>query len=384
MPVEARSPDVFTRDFLLLGFSKIEFRPRVAGVLGGVVDLGILSAQEMAKEVNLLTLPDGSAGTVSVAREALSSLEPSFNLASFNFSPDVAKFIFGAPSTTDVSAEAAAAATDEVIVIPTGSDAARSFVPLANGDVDDTDANLTLACQAITEVIAGDGTGDTDGDYTLSFKPLVLADVNNGTTLEFTQNTSLTGALVRTYTVQVGEPAGATEAQLAVGTGATSGQLDLFQTVPVGDELRITYTPSHNLVEDFDAADPDMLLDPLLGRIRFPNLDSFASPDATSALRQGQTVLLAYLWNRKAHVTMKPFTQGGGVFEGTATIKHLPDIGINFIWTIPNASIRIDDNALTFGSDDFAVGSIVLNILDAGGTDRYGTIQLSSEVESAA
>ena len=379
MPVEARSPDVFTRDHLLLGFSKIEFRPRVAGVLGDVVDLGILSAQEMAKEVNLLTLPDGSAGTVSVAREALSSLEPSFNLASFNFSPDVAKFIFGAPSTTDVSAEAAAAATDEVIVIPTGSDAARSFVPLVNGDVDDTDANLTLTAQEVTEVIAGDGTGDSSGDYQLAYKPFVFGDVTAAT-----QTNTSTGALVRTFSIVDTTSAGATELGVDDGVVATSGDLDMFQTMPVGDQLNVTYTPSHNLVEDFDAADPDMLLDPLLGRIRFPNLDTFASPDATSAIRQGQTVLLDYLWNRKAHVTMKPFTQGGGVFEGTATIKHLPDIGINFIWTIPNASIRIDDNALTFGSDDFAVGSIVLNILDAGGTDRYGTIQLSSEVESAA
>ena len=379
MPLEQRSPDTFTRDWLLLGFSKIEFTPRVAGILGTPVDLGILSSQELAKEVNLLTLPDGSAGTVSVNRELLSSLEPSFNLSTFNFRKDVAQYIFGAPSLTDVTADAAASVTAEQITIPVGTDAARTFVPLVNGDVSDVDANLTLTSQEITEVIAGDGTGDSSGDYKLAYKPFVFGDVTAAT-----QTTTATGALVRTFSIVDTTSAGATELGVDDGVVATSGDLDMFQTMPVGDQLNVTYTPSHAFVEDFDAADPDMLLDPLLGRIRFPNLDTFATPDGTSALRAGQPVSLAYLYNRRAHTTMKPFTQGGGVFEGMATIKHLTDVGINIIWTVPAASIRIDDNALTFGSDDFAVGTIVLNILDAGGTDRYGTIQLASETESNA
>ena len=384
MPLETRAPDAFTRDWLLLGFSQIEFRPLVNGVLGAPVAMGIISSQELAKEVSVLELPDGSSGTITVAREVLNSLKPSFNISTFNFRADLAMYVFGAPDLTPVSADAAQAVVDEPITIPLGTGAADLFTPIQNGSVDDTDANLTLTCAEVTEVIQGDGTGTTDGDYTLAYKPLVLADIDNGTTLEFTENVSATGALVRTFTAQAGEPAGATEAQVTVGTGATSGQIDLFQVVPAANELRITYTPSHDLVEDYDAADPDMLLDPLLGRIRFPNLDTFASPDATSALRQGQAVLLDYLYDRKAHNSMKPFTQGGGTYSGACTIKHLPDVGINFIWDIPSCSIRIDDNSLVFGADDFGVGTLVLNVNDAGGTDRFGTMQLASEIESAA
>jgi hypothetical protein len=379
MPLEARAPDTFSKNNLLLGFSQVEFTPIVAGVPGTPVPLGILSGEELQKEINVLELTDGSAGTVTVAREVLSSLKPSFQLETFNFRSDIAQYIFGAAQVTAQIADAAAAITNELLTVPIGANGHRTFISLINGDVDDTTANLTLESQEITEVIQGDGTGDTPGDYKLAYKPLVFGDVTAAT-----ETVTATGALVRTFTMVDTTSGGATELGVQDGVISTSGELDMTQNMPAANQLNVTYKPTHNLEEDFDAADPDMLLDPLLGRIRFPNIDSFATPDATSPLRQGQPVELDYLYNRKASVTMQPFTQGGGSFSGSVSIKHLPDIGVNFIWQIPDASIRIDDNALTFGSDDFGVGTLVLNINDAGGLDRFGTMTLADEIQAAA
>jgi hypothetical protein len=379
MPLETRAPDTFSKDNLLLGFSQVEFTPIVGGVAGTPVALGILSGEELQKEVNVLELNDGSAGTVTVAREVLSSLKPSFQFELFNFHITVAQYIFGAEGTTEVTADASASVPNEPITIPVGADAARTFISLINGDIDDQTAVLTLTSDTITEVILGDGTGDTPGDYKLAYKPLLFSDVSAAT-----QTNTSTGVLVRTFSIVDTTSAGATELGVNDGVIAASGELDMTQVMPAGDQLNVTYLPTHNLEEDFDAADPDMLLDPLLGRIRFPNLDTFAAPDATSPLRQGQPVLLDYEFNQKASNTLQPFTQGGGSFSGSAVIKHLPDIGINFIWNIPSVSIRIDDNALTFGSDDFGIGTLVMNINDAGGTDRFGIMTLADEVQAGS
>lgn len=381
MPLEARAPDTFTKDNLLLGFSQIEFTPLIAGVSGTPVPLGILSGQELQKEINVLELNDGAAGTITVAREVLSSLKPSFQFELFNFRSDIAMYVFGAPAVTPQVADAATAITDESVIVPLGANAARIFLPLVNGDVDETPGNLTLTCAPIVNELVGVGDGilgTVDGDFTLAFKPAILGDI---TRLE--EVDSSTGAVIRVFVPQAGEPTGALEAQVAVGATATSGEIDLFQAVAIGNELRADYLPSFNLEEDENAASPDMLLDPLLGRIRFPNLDP-AGPSTTDPLGVGQGVLLDYEYNRKASVLLKPFTQGGGTYSGSATIKHLPDIGINFIWNIPSVSIRIDDSGLTFGADDFGVGTLVMNINDAGGSDRFGTMTLADEIQAAA
>lgn len=386
MPLEQRAEDTFTIENFILGFSQVTFQPRLLdGSLGTAVAMGILAGQELQKEVELLEMPNGESGTETTALELVSKLKPQFELELFNFRADLAQFIFGSGSLTPITADSARVVLNESIQIPTDSViASQVFTPLINGSIDDTAANLTLNASTVTEVISGDGSGTTDGDYKLGFKVFALADVNNGTTLEFTETVTATGALVRTFTVQAGEPTGALEAQLAVGLGTTSGELDLFQVVPVGNQLNITYTPSFDLEEDFDAVDPDMLLDPLLGRIRFPNLDTAAVPDGTSALRVGQVVELDYLYNQKSGNDLKPFTQGGGSFNGVAVIKHLPDVGSNFIWDNIDATIRIDDNALTFGSDDFVRGTVVLVINDAGGTQRFGDLFIASQTEAAA
>jgi hypothetical protein len=51
MPVEQRATDTYTKDNLLLGFSQVYFTPLVSGVFGTTVPLGILSGQELQKEI---------------------------------------------------------------------------------------------------------------------------------------------------------------------------------------------------------------------------------------------------------------------------------------------------------------------------------------------
>ena len=381
MPLGTRSPDTFTIDAFLLGFSKFEFEQLLNdGSYGPVVDLGILNSEELTKEISLLEMEDGSGGTATTALELVSKLKPAWELGLFNFSANLAQYLFGAPSLTTNVADAAKNVPAELLQIPTSeTDAARTFINLSNADVDDTPGNLTLTCAEVTEVILGDGTGDTPGDFSLKFKPLLFGDVTAAT-----ETNTATGVLVRTYTMVDTTSGGATELGVQDGVIATSGDLDLSQVVPVGNQLNITYTPTHVLEEDIDALDPDMMLDPLLGRIRFPNIDTPLAKDATSPLRAGQPLSLSYNYNQKASVTFKPFTQGGGSFLGRCTVRHWTDVGSNFTWVIPSVTIRIDDQALSFGTEDFVNGSLVIGINDAGGTDRFGTFTLANQNQAAA
>lgn len=383
MPVQPRPQDTFTRENLLLGFSLIDFRPLnvSTGQLGTPVPLGILSGEELAKEVNVLELPDGSAGTISVAREVLSSLKPSFNIDLFNFRADVAQYIFGAASLTPVVANPAQPIVNEPIQVQSGADATRTFIPLRNADVDPTPGNLTLTAQPIVneDVGTGDGaTGAAQGDFSLAFKPLVFGDVTR------VDEVDASGNLVQSWTpiASPGPPA-AGEVQVEAGTAADSGELTFFANIGAGNTILADYAPSHDMAEDETAANVDMHLDSLLGRIRFPALDSPAAKALGPVLRETQIAQLSYLYNRAASTGLQPFTQGGGVFQGACTIRHLPDVGVNFVWEVPSASIRIDDNSLVFGADDFVTGTIVLNLNDAGGSERFGTMQLSSEPQSA-
>ena len=383
MPVETRPADAFTRDSLLIGFSVVTFTPTLpAGGPGAPISLGILSSQALTKEVELLALNQGNAGTLTVDREIVSQLKVKMDIETFNWTEDVAQLVLAAASSTPVSADAAQAVTDEAVTVPSGQATllanSQQFSDLNNGLIDDT-ASLVLTCAPVTEIILGDGTGDTPGDYALKYKPLVFGDVTAAT-----ETVTATGVVTRTFSMVDTTSAGATELGVQDGVIATSGDLDLSQVVPVGSQLNITYTPTHTLEEDFDAASPDMLLDPLLGRVRFPNIDSAAAKDATSAIRTTQPLLLDYTYNRLAHHTMQPFTQGGLSFDGTATIKHLTDVGVNFLWTIPSVTLLVTDEDVSFGAEDFATASLQMNINDAGGSDRFGTLLLSTETEAGS
>jgi hypothetical protein len=378
MPVEPRPPDQFTRDHLLLGFSTVEFEPELTGGgFGPAVELGILSSEALQKEVEILELERGDAGTLTVDREIVSKLKPSFSVETFNMRQDVAQYVFGSDITTPVVADATAAVTDDPVTAPTGADALRTFLSLSQADVAAGSFTVNgdqITAETVTNV-TGDGT--TLGDYQLQYKLGALGD------LTLLRELTAAGVLVRTFVPQAGAPTSELEAQVQVGVAADSGEMDLFQAVAAGNTIEATYNPTLDGVEDDNsAATADYVIDPLLGRILFRRLDTFASPDAASAFREGQPVLADYTYSRKASTTLQPFRQPS--FEGRVTIRHLTDVGVNFVWVIPSATIRLTDDDLTFGADDFATASLILNINDAGGTQRFGTLQLSSEPEAAA
>ncbi len=378
MPVQTRPPDQFTRDNLLLGFSTVEFEPALSGGgFGGAVELGILESEALQKEVELLELERGDAGTLTVDREIVSKLKPTLNIATFNLKFDVAQYVFGSDIATEVTADAASAVTDDPVQAGTGADAIRTFLSLSNADVAAGSFTVDgdeLSQENVTNV-TGDGT--TQGDYQLQYKVTDFADVS--VLLELDSN----GATVRTFVPQAGAPASEFQAQVLGTLAATSGELTFFQAVAAGNTISATYQPTLVGVEDDNtAAVADYIIDPLQGRIMFRALDTFAIPDGTSAFREGQPVLCDYTYDRKSSHLLNPFRQSS--FEGRITVKHLTDIGINFIWTIPSATIRITDDDLTFGADDFATAVLIVNVNDAGGTQRFGTLNISNETEANA
>jgi len=368
MPVQSRPTDVFTRDNLLLGFSIVEFEPALTGGgYGAAVPLGILSSQTLQKTVETLQLPRGDAGLITIDRELVSRLEVNMQLQTFNFRSDIFQYIMAANALTSISANAAQAVTNDPFQIPT-LDPERTFVNLSFGDIDETSfggSSVTCAPIADEAVGTGDGTlGDASGDYSLDFKVNAVGDV-----------TSITVGGVAYTPVAVSAAASGNEVEVTVGTGATSGDLQFFVggvAANVTGAIVADYTPSFTF-----ANLTDYVVDPLLGRIRMLNVDG-----ATDKVKSGQNMLADYTYDRKASVSLQPFTKNQ--FDGRATIRHLPDVGVNFIWTIPSATIRITDDDLTFGAEDFATATLQLNINDAGGSNRFGTLLISSETESAA
>jgi len=369
MPVESRPSDAFTKDNLLIGFSVVEFTPTG----GSPVQLGILGGQELQKEVEFLQLQRGDAGTLTVDREIVSSLEVSFQLELFNFKADVAEYIFGSSAGSVISADAAATVTNEEVTLPgstSSTDSERQFVDLLNGDVAESSfGGSAVTCAAITDEAVGTGdgtTGSTAGDFTLDFKPLAHDDV-----------TSVTVGGVEYTVIAVGAAASGNEVEVTDFGDSTenAGRLQFFVggvAANVTGAILATYTPSHSF-----ANLTDYVVDPFLGRIRFLNVNGTAD-----ALRGGQIMNVDYTYNRRANVTLQPFTRTS--VDGSCTIKHLTDIGVNFIWTIPSATIIITDEALTFGAEEFGTATLQLNVNDAGGSSRFGTLELSSETEAGA
>ncbi len=368
--IEPLPSDPFTRLNVLLGLPNVTFTEINQGVRGIPVPLGILDAATLQKELTNLRLLRRDSGLAVADREIINEFTAGFEVQTLSFRENIARFLIGSSSTEAVSANSAQQVTAERLVIPTGARASSAFVNLANADVDDTPANLVLTPAPVLDELVGvgDGTGGTGtGDFALAFKPFILTDLRRLQEINPT-----TGQIVRNYSFNTTAPTAANEAQISLGATATSGQITLFQAVGSGNELRADYVPTHQLEEDLNAGSPDMILDPLFGRIRFPNLNG-----ATDPLRAGQAVLLTYRYDRRAGTRLRPFTQLQ--FEGEARIVQQGGIGVNFIWDIPSTTIAVTNDDVTFGTDDFTRGTLRLSINDAGGTDRFGTVLWADE-----
>jgi hypothetical protein len=474
MPVETRATDTYTRDNLLLGFSQVYFTPvSSGGGYGTQVPLGILSGQELQKEIELLELERGDAGLIVVDREIVSKLTLSLQVVSFNFRKDLAEYIFASSTSSDVTADATAAITNEDINLPS-TDPFETFIALDQGDINV--GSFEVTCTEIEDEAVGTGDGSTglsQGDFSLDYKIKAIGDVTSLTVagsdfvtagkivagsspaadevaVEIGEEDSPTSgsgsitfgaapasgaAILATYTpsftttagdivsadvpaveggrsevadvttITITEPGGGPDlVTRAIGSWITDGfalgqYVTFVGTVSndgaiLGPIVSMSATvlgfPEGTLTaEGAVAADTvgidngnDFQVDPVLGKIRFLHAEADGSPFRLSAAAGEQPLQVDYTYNRKAHTLLSPFTRNQ--VEGKVSIKHLPEVGINFIWTVPYASIRITDDALVFDSADFATTTLVLNILNNGGVSPYGTLQLSSETEQLA
>jgi len=379
MPIEARPSDTFTKDNLLIGFSVVEFTPTSTGV---PVQVGILSGEELQKEVETLQLQRGDSGTLTVDRELISSIEVTMQLEVFNFRADIAELIFGSTAGAVVTADAAAANNDD-ISIPT-SNAFDSFVGLTRGDI--TESSVEVTFQTITNEAVGTGDGvlgGTQGDFSLDQKIKAIGDVTAFTVNGVDELAKLVAGSTPTanqIAIEVGE-----EDSTTTGSGAIT--FGSGETPANGAAIVATYKPSFNTTAGDivngglpASVDNDFVFDPIQGKIRFLHEGADDSP---FRLDGGAAPLnVAYTYNRRATTNLKPFTRTQ--VDGSCTIKHLTDIGVNFIWTVPSATILITDDALTFGAEEFGTATLALNINDAGGANRFGTLELASETQANA
>lgn len=378
MPVQARPVDTFTRDNLLLGLPIVEFTPLVNGVYGAPVPLGILSAASLQKVVEVLQLLRGDAGLLVVDRELVSRFEWSLQIETFNFKAALAQYIFASESLTAVTANAAQAVTDEQVVLPTTLPF-NTFLNLTRADV--SEASVAVEFATITSEAVGTGNavlGGTQGDFALDQKIKAIGDV----TSFLVNGVDETANLVAGSTPAAGQIAIETGEQDSLVTGSGAITFGASKIPGNGHAIVATYKPSFTTGAGDIVNLTDFVFDPLLGRIRFRRNAADATPFRLDASAGNTRLLVDYTYNRKAHNLMAPGTQTQ--FEGKATIKQLTDVGVNFLWDVPRVGLRVTDDELEFNAEDFAVGTLILNLLSDGSATPYGTMQLSSEAEANA
>jgi hypothetical protein len=49
------------------------------------------------------------------------------------------------------------------------------------------------------------------------------------------------------------------------------------------------------------------------------------------------------------------------------------------VWAIPKTNIRLTDDAFAFSKDNPGLGTLLINLLDNGGTYPYGIIEVYEE-----
>ena len=353
--IETRPSDVLTPDNLLIGMPYVEFRPaNTSGGYGEFRSLGIIDSAAIQKTLENATLKSAQSGTDVIVREIVRSFEGRLAITTYKFDSENMQLFLAAASTTQESAGTATATAEAVTLASVYSqwaDFAQSLVK----------AFTTLACAAITDeaVGTGDGTsGDTSGDFSLDWKPKLVADV-----------TSVTVAGVAYTPIAVGAKAAGNEVEVVIGTGATAGDLQFAESgafVNVTGAILATYTPSHTLVEN-----TDFVIDYSGGRVR--------RISGELALRNLQPVAATYDYTTYDGISMPPFTQF--TFAGQARIKLLTDVGINMEWTIPDVSLKITDTDFEFNKEEFAAGELALtmNYDSTAPLAPYGTAYIYDE-----
>jgi hypothetical protein len=368
MSVQDRLTDTLSRANVFTGLPQVEFSPQNdSGGYDAYRNLGIVDTAELQKTLDTIQLINASSGFQVVEREEVSRLEIALAVGLFKFDAQNMRLFLGAESITDVPG-GTGTATNEI------------FSVLADDRFGGLTQRMVTAITGINprevtdeQVGVGDASsGGTTGDFNLDYPIDLLADLSGGT---FTVNgVDKTGVLVSGTSPAVGEIA----VELTPAGGVSRLTFGTNEIPASGSAIVAGYTPSW-AIGDFTEND-DYVLEPLNGGIRF-----LASPtggkkvaaaavddsvNGTGAARPAQLLDVDYSYTIVTLERMSPFTQN--TFAGRARISQLTDLGVNFIWGIPSVSFRITDDAFTWVKDNFASGTLIMNILSDGSASPYG------------
>ena len=365
MSVQPRPTDTITVDFLQLGMPYVEFAPSLgSGAFGPFRSLGVVDSAEIAKTIELATLRSAQSGVSVKLRELVRQFDAVLNVGLFQHSPENMQFMFGSATLVDVVSDPALSVVGDPFVL---TDDNEDFLDLANQLVDESTVVVTADQQVLEAVGTGDGVlGPTTGDFALDFKISVIGDVT------LYQETTGTVVVDRTTDLVAGAAPMAGEIGIQVGATIPSGEITYAagEAPASGVIIEATYEPTFATV-----LNTDFTVDPSPGRVRL--LDFETTTPNTEPFRQFQPMEASYDFQEIAHDDITPFTQL--VFQGQTRVRLLTDVGINLIWTVPSSSIRVTDDAFTFNRDEFQVTTLVIDLFDAGGSVRFGTMEIFPE-----
>ena len=363
MSVQPRPIDTITVDFLQLGMPFIEFAPALqSGAFGPFRNLGIVDTAEVAKTIELATLRSAQSGVSVKVRELVRQFDAQLNVGLFQHSPENMQFMFGSESLVDVVANPAASVVGDPFRL---TDEPQDFLDLGNQLVDE--ATVVVTADSIIDEAVGVGAGgtfgETQGDFALDFKIFAIGDVSS-----YIERLGGVDTERVTDLVAGGAPM-AGEIGIIIGSGATGGEITYpgGEAPASGTQIIVDYEPTFTTT-----LNTDFSTDPIPGRIRLFDFNGGSDP-----FRNFQPMEADYDHVLVAHDELKPYTQF--VFSGKTRVRLLTDVGINIIWDIPSSSVRLTDDAFVFNRDEFQITPLIIDILDAGGSARFGTLQLFPE-----
>jgi hypothetical protein len=363
MSIQPRPSDSVTEDYLILGVPVIEWAFETSpGVFGAFFGLGIPSSSEVQKELQTAKLLNSQSGAAKLVRELVRSFESTLAITTFRHSGANMQLMFASNVLEDVAA-ASTVIAGEIIRLQADH---LTFLNTAKQLIE-TSPTPTVAPGTITLEAVGTGQGgtfgETQGDFVLDFKPLVVADVAS----------LLVGGTERVGDIVAGAAPTAGQIGIIEGVGATSGEM-IFPSgegPALGAAVVATYTPSHGpLVEN-----TDFFVDYNEGRIRV--LGPFGG--ATDPFRSTQPMSLGYTYSQPVSQRIKPFTQF--TFAGKARIRQLTEVGMNLIWTVPKAQVRLTPDAFVFNRDDLTVTALAIQLLEDTDfpAEPFGTMEIYRE-----
>ncbi len=371
MSAEPRPTDVLTPENFMIGMPIVEFAPTVNGVQQPFISLGVIDEAELAKDLEFITMENGAPGIRTTVLELVSKIDAQLEVKCFNLSAQILQFVLGGKTLSATSANPTAAVTNETV--KTTSDP-LDFLDLANRGLNSGSVVVTAAKNTDEAVGTADGTkGAVSGDFALKYKVNAVGDV--------TSVTAELNGVVTSYTPVAALTAG-NQVVVAVGTGATSGNLQfgvggVATNVPAGSVIKATYEPSFALTLGVAAPD-DYTVDLKNGRLRV--IHEALKSTGTQPIIAGQSVFVDYTYNRLAYSSFQPFTQP--TFRGAARIRLLSDQGANIVWDVPLAQLQISGDSLEFDDENFMTADMTLQLLDAEGTARYGTVKHYSKTQA--